>query len=152
MPKVTPFLWFDGQAEEAMQFYVSLFDDAKVIHVTRQGDDGPMQWVNFEVGGQEFMGLNGGPQYKFSPATSFFVSCDTQAEIDRLWDRLADGGTPNQCGWIDDRFGVTWQVVPASLGTLLGDPDPERASRVMQAMLGMVKMDIAGLEAARDGR
>lgn len=152
MSKITPFLWFDGQAEEAMIFYVSLFDDAKVIDIMRQGEGGPAFSVKFELAGQEFMALNGGPQYKFSPATSFLVSCETQDEIDRLWERLSDGGAPNQCGWVDDRFGLTWQIVPSVLGQLLGDPDPERAGRVMQAMLAMTKMDISALQAARDGR
>ena len=152
MPMVTPFLWFDTQAEEAMHFYVSLFDDGRVIEVSRQGADGPVQLVRFEVGGQEFMGLNGGPMYPFSQATSFYVNCETQAEIDRLWERLLEGGTPTACGWINDRFGVTWQIIPSVLGALLGDPDPERAGRALQAMLGMQKLDIAALVAARDGR
>jgi predicted 3-demethylubiquinone-9 3-methyltransferase (glyoxalase superfamily) len=152
MPKITPFLWFDNNVEEAMDFYVSLFDDAKVIHVTRDGEGGPVRWANFELAGQEFMALNGGPQYRFTEATSLFVNCDDQAEVDRLWDRLtADGGEPSQCGWLKDRFGLSWQIIPTRLGELLGDPDPERAGRVMQAMLGMQKIEFAGLEAAHAG-
>ena len=152
MQKVTPFLWFDGKAEEAMNFYISLFDDAKVIHVTRQGESGPVSWVNFELAGQEFMGLNGGPNYHFTEATSFFVNCESQEEVDRLWASLtSDGGEPGQCGWLKDRYGLSWQIIPSRLGELLGDPDPERAGRVMQAMLGMTKIEIAGLEAAHAG-
>jgi predicted 3-demethylubiquinone-9 3-methyltransferase (glyoxalase superfamily) len=152
MPKITPFLWFDNNVEEAMDFYTSLFEDAKVIHVTRDGPDGPVRWAHFEVAGQEFMALNGGPMYRFTEAFSMFVSCEDQAEVDRLWDALtSNGGEPGQCGWLKDRFGLSWQIVPRALGELLGDPDPERAGRVMQAMLGMTKIEIAGLRAAYAG-
>ena len=152
MQKITPFLWFDGKAEEAMNYYVSLFDDGKVLHVTRQGEGGPVSWVNFELAGQEFMGLNGGPNYRFTEATSFFVNCESQEEVDRLWASLtSEGGEPTQCGWLKDRYGLSWQIIPNRLGELLSDPDPERSGRVMQAMLGMTKIDIAGLEAAHAG-
>jgi predicted 3-demethylubiquinone-9 3-methyltransferase (glyoxalase superfamily) len=152
MQKITPFLWFDGKAEEAMNYYVSLFDDGKVLHVTRQGEGGPVSWVNFELAGQEFMGLNGGPNYQFTEATSFFVNCESQEDVDRLWVSLtSEGGEPSQCGWLKDRYGLSWQIIPNRLGELLGDPDPERSGRVMQAMLGMTKIDIAGLEAAHAG-
>lgn len=152
MQKVTPFLWFDNNAEEAMNLYVSLFDDARVIHVTRDGADGPVRWVNFVLGGQEFMGLNGGPMYRFTEAVSLFVSCQTQEEVDRLWERLTEGGGESgQCGWLKDRFGLSWQIIPARLSELLADPDPARAQRVTDAMLKMQKIDVAALEAAHAG-
>jgi predicted 3-demethylubiquinone-9 3-methyltransferase (glyoxalase superfamily) len=149
VPTITPFLWFDNNLEEALAFYTSIFDDTKVVHVTRDGGSGPVRWASFELGGQRFMALNGGPFYHFTEAFSMFVSCETQAEVDRYWEALtADGGEPGQCGWLKDRFGLSWQVVPTALGELLGDPDPGRAGRVMLAMLGMTKLDIAGLRAA----
>lgn len=156
MQKITPFLWFDDTAEEAMHFYVSTFRNSKVGRVTRYGDAGPgtpgkVMSATFELEGQEFQALNGGPMYQFTPAISLFVSCETQAEVDELWDKLAAGGRPQQCGWVTDRFGLTWQVIPKQLGRLLGDPDPARARRAMQAMLAMTKIDIAGLERAADG-
>ena len=156
MQKITPFLWFDGRAEEAMNFYVSVFRNSKVGKVTRYGEAGPgpkgtVMSATFELDGEEFYALNGGPQYKFTPAISFFVSCETQAEIDELWEKLSEGGVPNQCGWLDDKFGLTWQIVPSILGKLLGDKDPVKAARVMNAMMQMVKLDIAGLQRAYDG-
>ena len=154
--KIVPFLWFDTQAEAAMQFYTSLFEDSKIGTVSRYGEGGPgpagsVMVGTFTLAGQEFMVLNGGPEYKFSPAISLFVNCDTQDEVDKLWDKLSDGGKPNQCGWIDDKFGVTWQVVPTLLGKLMADPDPEKSGRVMQAMLKMVKLDSVVLQKAYDG-
>lgn len=153
MQKITPFLWFDTQAEEAANFYTSIFKNAKIKEVRRYGDAGPrpkgtVLTVTFEIEGQEFVGLNGGPHYQFTPAISLFVNCKDQAEVDELWNKLADGGKPNQCGWITDKFGVTWQIIPAILGKLLGDPDPKKASRVMQAMLQMGKIDVQRLEEA----
>ncbi|WP_205500376.1 VOC family protein [Rufibacter psychrotolerans] len=151
--KITPFLWFNGNAEEAMHFYTSVFKDSKILNVMRytQAGPGPKGSVmsgTFQLAGQEFMALNGGPQYAFTPAISFFVHCDTQAELDEYWDKFLDGGQPQQCGWIQDRFGVCWQIVPTALGQMLQDPDAEKAGRVMQAMLQMVKLDIATLRQA----
>jgi predicted 3-demethylubiquinone-9 3-methyltransferase (glyoxalase superfamily) len=154
--KITPFFWFDGNAEEAANFYVSIFPDARIINVSRWGEGGPVPagtalGVEFELAGQKFRALNGGPQYKFSPATSMFISCEDQAEVDHYWDKLLEGGKASQCGWLDDKFGLTWQVVPTALPRLLGHPDKAVAGRVMQAMMGMVKLDVAGLEAAARG-
>ena len=150
MPTITPFLWFDTQAEEAMNLYTSIFDQSKVIAVSRA--NGQVMSVQFELEGQKFMALNAGPHHKFNEAVSFFVSCETQQEIDRLWDRLvADGGAPNRCGWLNDRFGLSWQIIPSSLGSMLSDPDPAKARRVMDAMLQMNKLDTAALRAAYDG-
>ena len=156
MNKITPFLWFDDNAEEAMDLYVSLFEDSRVTSVTRLPDGSPSPGTvitaSFQLAGQEFMALNGGPMFRFTEAVSFSVRAETQAEIDRLWDRLTeDGGEPGQCGWLKDRFGLSWQIVPPILVELLGDPDPEKASRTMQAMLQMTKLDIAALQAAHDG-
>jgi predicted 3-demethylubiquinone-9 3-methyltransferase (glyoxalase superfamily) len=153
--KITPFLWFDTQAEEAMNFYLSIFKDSKAGHITRYGAAGPgpegsVMSVTFQLDGQEFFALNGGPHYRFSPAISFFVNCETQEEVDHYWDKLSEGGQLFQCGWLTDRFGVTWQIVPSVLGALLNDPDPAKSQRVMRAMLQMVKLDIQGLlDAAR---
>lgn len=142
MHRITPFLWFDGTALEAMNFYVSVFPDAKVLSVS------PMM-VSFELCGQRFHGLNGGPQFHFNEAVSFLVDCETQEEVDRYWSKLtAGGGQPGQCGWLKDRFGLSWQIIPRALGRLLGDQDRTKAGRVMQAMLAMGKIDIAGLERA----
>jgi predicted 3-demethylubiquinone-9 3-methyltransferase (glyoxalase superfamily) len=161
MQKITPFLWFDTQAEEAANFYVSLFRNAEIVSVSRYGEDsarasgrpeGSVMTVAFRLDGQDFVALNGGPVFNFSPATSFVVNCDTQAEIDRLWDRLSAGGQPQPCGWVTDRYGVTWQIVPAALGELLNDPDPARAQRAMQAMLQMTKIDIGALQRAAGAR
>jgi len=153
MPTITPFLWFDGRVEEAVDFYTSVFGDSAVGDLTRypEGSPGPageVMTATFRLAGQEFMALNGGPHYAFTPAISFFLSVDTQDEVDHYWDRLTEGGEPGQCGWLVDRFGLSWQVVPTALGRLMGDPDPERSGRVMQAMLAMTKIEIAGLEEA----
>ena len=148
MQKITPFLWFDHQAEEAMDFYVSIFKNAKVMSINRQGDR--VFSVSFSLNGLEFAALNGGPMFKFSPATSFVVNCEDQAEVDYYWEKLGAGGKYNQCAWLDDKFGITWQIVPKQLGRLLGDPDPAKAGRVMQAMCQMGKIDIAALQRAYD--
>jgi predicted 3-demethylubiquinone-9 3-methyltransferase (glyoxalase superfamily) len=153
MQKITPFLWFDGKAEEAMTFYTSVFKRSKLVDIMRYGEAGPgpkgsVMAATFELDGQQFMALNGGPLYSFTPAISFFVSCETQDEIDEYWEKLVDGGKPVQCGWLTDKYGVSWQIVPRVLGEMLQDKDPERSSRVMKAMFGMVKLDIAGLERA----
>ena len=151
MKKITPFLWFDTQAEEAMHFYVSIFKNSRVLGVT-PGPNGIAQSVNFELEGQEFIGLNAGPQFKFNESISFLVDCETQAEVDTLWNRLtADGGEESMCGWLKDKYGLSWQIIPTTLGTLLNDPDPEKAGRVMQAMLKMNKIDIQALQEAYDG-
>jgi predicted 3-demethylubiquinone-9 3-methyltransferase (glyoxalase superfamily) len=157
MQGITPFLWFDTQAEEAANFYVSIFDDARVTDVTRypEGAPGPagqVMTVSFELFGQDFAALNGGPLFPFTEAISFVVNCTDQEEVDRYWNALADGGTPQQCGWIKDRFGVSWQIVPTALGELFAAGDAEQGQRVMQAMLAMVKLEIAPLQAAFDGR
>src|SRR5215510_3437485 len=145
--KITPFLWFDNQAEEAINFYVSIFKNSKILKITRNGDT--VLTGTFQLDGQEFMALNGGPQFKFTEAISLFVRCETQEEVDRLWAKLtADGGEESMCGWLKDRYGLSWQIIPNRLGELLGDRDPERAGRAMQAMLGMRKIDVAGLEKA----
>ena len=151
MQKVTPFLWFDGKAEEAMNFYVSVFRNARVIELRRQGDDGPVMSGTFEIDGQTFHAFNGGPMFKFSEAISLFVNCETQDEVDELWDKLSAGGTPQRCGWLKDRFGLSWQIIPSVLGKRLQDTDPAKAQRVVQAMMGMVKIDIAGIERAYAG-
>ena len=148
MPKVTPFLWYDTQAEEAARLYVSLFANSRVTQVT-PGPGGRATTVSFELDGVAFTALNGGPMYKFTEAFSMSVACKDQAEVDRLWDALiADGGEPSQCGWLKDRFGLSWQIVPTALPRLLADPDRAKAGRVMQAMLKMRKLDVAVLEAA----
>jgi predicted 3-demethylubiquinone-9 3-methyltransferase (glyoxalase superfamily) len=152
MQKITPFLWFDTQAEEAMNFYVSIFKNSKVLGVT-PGPNGRAMSVNFELEGQEFIGLNAGPQFKFNEAISFLVDCKTQAEVDELWEKLtADGGEESMCGWLKDKYGLSWQIIPTALGEMLGDPDPEKAGRVMQAMLKMNKIDIQELQQAYDGQ
>jgi predicted 3-demethylubiquinone-9 3-methyltransferase (glyoxalase superfamily) len=153
MQKISPFLWFDSEAEEAMHFYVSIFKNSKVGRVTRCGDAGPgpkgtVMSATFQLEGQEFMALNGGPLFKFTPAISFFVSCETQEEVDELWEKLSAGGQPDRCGWLKDKFGLSWQIIPKALGELLGDKDPARASRAMKAMLQMSKIDIAALKQA----
>ena len=156
--KITPFLWFDGRAEEAMLFYTSIFKNSKVGRVSRCGDAGPgpkgsVMSATFELEGQPFHALNGGPMFQFTPAISFFVDCNTQDEVDELWNKLtADGGKPSRCGWLQDKFGVSWQIIPSALGELLGDPDPAKSGRVMRAMMQMAKIDIAGLQRAHDGK
>lgn len=148
MKKITPFLWFDTQAEEAMNFYVSIFENSKVLGVT-PGPNGIAQSVTFELEGQEFMALNAGPQFKFNEAISFFVDCKTQEEVDELWGKLtADGGEESMCGWLKDKYGLWWQIIPTALGEMLGDEDPEKAKRVAEAMLKMQKIIIADLERA----
>lgn len=150
MNKITPFLWFDGNAEEAIQFYLSVFKNGKLINAQKMGD----QFFSgtFELEGQRLMVLSGGPQFKFSEAISMFVSCETQAEVDHFWHALGERGTFQQCGWLKDRFGLSWQIIPTALGRLLGDPDRVKSSAVMQAMLKMTKIDIAELERAHSGR
>jgi len=150
MKKITPFLWFDTQAEEAMNLYVSVFKNSKVHNIAR-GPDGKAFTVSFELNGQEFMGLNAGPQFKFNEAVSFFVNCEDQAEVDYYWEKLtADGGEESMCGWLKDKYGLSWQIIPKALGELMGDPDPVKAQRVMQAMLQMQKIDVAELQRAYD--
>ena len=152
MKRITPFLWFDKEAEEAMNFYVSLFKNSKVNNVSR-GPDGTAFIVSFELDGQEFMGLNAGPQFKFNEAVSMFVNCEDQAEVDYFWNALiANGGEESMCGWLKDRFGLSWQIVPTRLGQLMGDPDRVKAGRVMEAMLKMRKIVVADLQMAYDGK
>jgi len=151
MTSIVPFLWFDHQAADAMDFYVDLFEDARVINVSKGGDGGPVFSVTFAIGDQVFQALNGGPHYKLNPATSWMVTCTSQEEIDRLWSALSQGGEPMQCGWITDRFGVTWQIVPDVLFSYLGNSDPGVASRVQVAMMKMTKFEISGLEQAALG-
>jgi predicted 3-demethylubiquinone-9 3-methyltransferase (glyoxalase superfamily) len=155
MQKITPFLWFDGNAEEAMNFYVSVFKNAKIVSVRRYGEAGPgpkgsVMTGTFQIEGQEFYALNGGPQFKFTPAISLFVNCQTQEEVDELWEKLSAGGHDQQCGWLTDRFGLSWQIIPSILGKLLGDSNPVKANNVMQAMLRMKKIDIKALNEAYD--
>jgi predicted 3-demethylubiquinone-9 3-methyltransferase (glyoxalase superfamily) len=155
--KITPFLWFDDQAEEAANFYTSLFDDSRVTNVTRYGPAGPgpegsAMTVSFELAGQAFTALNGGPEFSFTEAISFYVSCESQAEVDRLWEALTgDGGEESMCGWLKDRYGLSWQIIPNALIELMGDEDAAKARRVTEAMLQMRKIDIAALQAAYDG-
>jgi len=149
MKKITPFLWFDDQAEEAMNFYVSIFKNSQVLNIS-PGPNGKAFSVSFELDGEEFTALNGGPLFKFTEAISFFVNCETQDEVDYLWEKLTADGEEVQCGWLKDKFGLSWQIVPAALGELLGDPDPVKSQRVMQAMLKMKKIEIAGLKQAYD--
>ena len=150
MRKITPFLWFEHQAEEAMKFYTSIFPRSKVISVQRAGD--AVMSVTWELEGQRFMGLNAGPHYTFNEAVSFFVACETQQEVDELWDKLlAHGGKPTQCGWLKDQFGLSWQIIPNVLPKLLDDPDREKAGRAVQAMMKMVKIDGPALQRAFDG-
>ena len=156
MQKIKPFLWFDNQAEEAVNLYTSAFPNAKIESINRYGEGSPMpegtvMSIAFELNGQEFIALNGGPIFTFSPAISLFVNCETQEEVDSLWDKLGEGGTEMQCGWLTDRFGVTWQIVPTILPKLLGDDDEEKAGRAMEAMLQMKKLDISKLIKAFDG-
>ena len=151
--RITPCLWFDSQAEEAANYYVSIFKNSKILKVARYGDAGPgpkgsIMVATFQLEGQEFQALNGGPQHKFTPAISLFVSCESQAEVDELWRKLLEGGREDQCGWLTDRFGLSWQIIPNILPKLLGDKDPKKAERVMRAMLQMKKIDIKGLQKA----
>jgi predicted 3-demethylubiquinone-9 3-methyltransferase (glyoxalase superfamily) len=156
MSRITPFLWFDGNAEEAMNFYVSIFPSSKVESLTRYGAAGPgpkgsVMTAAFELDGQKFTALNGGPMYKFTEAVSFVVTCKDQKEVDYYWDKLAAGGTPNVCGWLKDKFGLSWQVVPTTLIELLQDKDPVKSQRVMAAMMGMKKIDVQALKDAYKG-
>ncbi len=155
MQKITPFLWFDDKAEEAMNFYVSLFKNSKVINVSRYGEGAPTPsgtviTATFQLEGQEFVALNGGPLFKFTEAISLFVNCETQEEVDLLWEKLSAGGEKSQCGWLKDKYGLSWQIIPRALGEMLGDKDPEKSRRVMEAMLKMSKIDIALLKQAYD--
>lgn len=156
MNKITPFLWFNHQAEEAMHFYVSIFKNSKVGTVSRYGaarpgQQGKVMSVAFQLDGQDFIALNGGPHFQFTEAISLFVNCETQAEVDELWEKLSAGGETNRCGWLKDKYGLSWQIIPTALSKLMGDPDPAKSNRVMQAMLKMTKIDIAGLERAYRG-
>src|SRR5471032_2753908 len=157
MQKITPFLWFDGKAEEAMNFYVSVFKNSKVGSVTRYGEAGPgpkgtVMSATFQLEGEEFFALNGGPQFNFTPAISFFVNCETQEEVDNLWEKLSEGGKKDRCGWLKDKYGLSWQIIPSAFGELMTDPDPAKSKRVMEAMMQMTKIDIAGLQRAYDQR
>ena len=156
MQRITPFLWFDDKAEEAANFYTSIFKNSKILNIARYGEAGPgpkgtVMTVAFQLEGQEFMGLNGGPQYTFSPAISFFVNCETQAEVDELWAKLSAGGREDKCAWLTDKFGVSWQIVPKALLELMQDKDPVKSQRVFKAMLQMRKIDIEGLKRAYRG-
>jgi predicted 3-demethylubiquinone-9 3-methyltransferase (glyoxalase superfamily) len=150
LQKITPFLWFDGQAEEAMNFYISIFKNGKVLNVNRA--NGQVMSVTFELEGQKFMGLNAGPQYRFTEAVSFFVSCETQEEVDELWEKLSLGGEPGRCGWLKDKYGLSWQIIPTALGKLMSDPDPAKSQAVVHAMLKMNKIVIEDLQKAYDGK
>jgi predicted 3-demethylubiquinone-9 3-methyltransferase (glyoxalase superfamily) len=157
MQKIVPFLWFDNQAEEAAEFYVSLFKNSKIGAVSRYGEAGPgprgtAMSVSFQLNGQDFYALNGGPVFKFTEAISLYINCETQQEVDELWEKLSAGGAKSQCGWLKDRYGLSWQVIPTALGKLLGDKDPAKAKRVMEAMLKMTKIEIKKLEQAHEGR
>jgi predicted 3-demethylubiquinone-9 3-methyltransferase (glyoxalase superfamily) len=154
--KIVPNLWFDTQAEEAAAFYTSVFKNSRIVSVARYTEAGPgpagsVMTVEFELDGQRFVGINGGPEFTFDEAVSFQVDCEDQAEVDYFWERLTDGGEESQCGWLKDRFGLSWQVVPKGMAELFEDPDPERAARAMKAMLGMRKLDVAALQRAADG-
>lgn len=153
MPAITPFLWFNDKAEEAANFYVSIFPNSKIVRVSRYGDSGPgpkgsVMTVNFELDGHAFTALNGGPHYTLTPAVSFLIPCETQQEVDYYWDKLTAGGKPVQCGWLEDQYGLSWQVVPKELFRLMQNNDPAKSQRVMRAMLQMVKIEIAGLQQA----
>jgi predicted 3-demethylubiquinone-9 3-methyltransferase (glyoxalase superfamily) len=151
MQKVTPFLWFDGKAEEAMNLYVSLFKNARIVELHRSGGNGPVMSGTFEIDGVKYHAFNGGPMFNFSPAISLFVNCETQEEVDELWEKLSEGGEKSRCGWLKDKYGLSWQIIPSALGKGLQDKDPEKAKRVMQAMMQMSKIDIAQIEKARAG-
>lgn len=156
MKKITPFLWFDNQAEEAMNFYTSIFKNSKELSITRHGEEGPgakgtVMTAKFQIEGQEFVALNGGPEFKFTPAISFVVNCENQEEIDYYWEKLSEGGEKQGPGWVKDKYGVSWQVVPPILEEMLNDEDPEKSGRVMNAMLQMEKIDIRKLKQAYNG-
>ncbi len=155
MHKITPFLWFNDNLEEALNFYASIFKNSKIGNVTRYGEAGPgpkgtVMSATFELEGQEFYALNGGPMFKFTEAISFFVNCETQQEVDELWEKLSEGGEKSRCGWLKDKYGLSWQVIPTVLGKMPGDKDPKKSGRVMQAMMQMDKIDIATLQEAYD--
>jgi predicted 3-demethylubiquinone-9 3-methyltransferase (glyoxalase superfamily) len=159
--KITPFLWFNNKAEEAANFYASIFKNSKIGSIARYGKEGAdvsgrpkgsVMVVTFQLYGQKFIALNGGPQFTFSPAISFVVNCETQQEVDHLWEKLSEGGATQQCGWLQDKYGVSWQIVPTILGEMMQDKDEEKSERVMKAMLQMVKIDIQGLKRAYDGQ
>jgi predicted 3-demethylubiquinone-9 3-methyltransferase (glyoxalase superfamily) len=155
MPKISPFLWFDTQAEEAANFYTSIFKNSKIVKITRYGEGAPgpkgsVMTVAFTLDGQEFTALNGGPLFKFTEAISFIVNCNRQEEVDSYWAKLLEGGEESRCGWLKDKYGLSWQIIPTILGKMLSDPNPQKAKRVMEAMLAMKKIDIAGLKKAYD--
>ena len=155
MQKISPFLWFDNQAEEAVNFYVSLFKNSKISNIKRYGDAGPgpkgsVMIVTFQLEGQDFIALNGGPTFKFTPALSLYVDCVTQEEVDQLWEKLSEGGRKDRCGWLQDKYGLSWQIVPRTLQQLMSDPDPKKSASVMQAMLQMDKIDIEALKRAHE--
>ena len=157
MQKITPFLWYDDKAEEAMNFYVSIFKNSKIGKVSRYGEAGPgpkgtVMVATFQLDGQDFMALNGGPHFKFTEAISLVVDCETQEEVDEFWEKLSEGGEKSQCGWLKDKYGLSWQVVPTILGELMQDKDPEKSQRVMKAMLQMKKIDIQILKQAYEGQ
>jgi len=153
MQKIAPFLWFDKEAEEAMNLYVSVFKNSEVLKVSRMGEDGPVMSVIFRLEDQEFMGMNAGPEFKFNESVSFFVDCKSQAEVDEYWEKLvANGGEESRCGWLKDKFGMSWQIIPTELGQMLGNEDREKAGRAMEAMLKMNKIVIADLQKAFDGK
>jgi predicted 3-demethylubiquinone-9 3-methyltransferase (glyoxalase superfamily) len=154
--QIVPNLWFDTEAQEAAEFYISVFPNSRIVHVAHYTEAGPrpagtVMTVEFELDGQRFVGINGGPQFTFDEAVSFQITCETQEEIDAYWERLSEGGEESVCGWLKDRYGLSWQVVPTGMEELFSDPDPERARRAMEAMLGMRKLDVAALRAAADG-
>ena len=151
--KIAPFLWFDANAEQAVNHYLSIFKDSKILATTHYGDGGPgpkgsVMMVTFQLEGQDFYALNGGPQFSFTPAVSLFVNCENQKEVDELWDKLSQGGAPNRCGWVADKYGLSWQIVPTALGKMMQDKDPAKSQAVMQEMLTMDKLDVARLEQA----
>lgn len=151
MQKITPFLWFDNNAEEAINFYISIFNNSKILNA-RYGEDGKLFTATFQLEEQKFMALNGGPYHKFTEAISLFVDCKTQKEVDELWRKLTEGGSEDRCGWLKDKYGLSWQIIPSALGELLNDPDPVKAGRVMEAMLKMVKIDVEKLKEAYEGK
>ncbi len=156
MQKITPFLWFDNNAEEAVNFYVSIFENSKILGITHYGEAGPgpkgtVMTVDFQLEGQEFVALNGGPHFKFTEAVSFVVNCETQKEVDELWEKLSKGGKKGQCGWLKDKYGLSWQVVPTILPELVKSDDPKKSERVMKALMQMKKLDIAKLKQAAEG-
>jgi len=157
MQKITPFLWFDNQAEEAANFYVSIFKNSKIETIARYGEAGPeakggVITVDFQLDGQKFVALNGGPRFEFNEATSFVVNCETQQEVDEFWDKLSEGGEESMCGWLKDKYGLSWQIIPTILGKLMADPDPQKSKRVMEAMFKMRKIVIDDLKRAHEGK